>query len=87
MNENLGTTKIRKRKRVGDPMATFDALPPPLRRWLSDALMPWSPTSARRVWRRARSKGMSVAETLDLLDRYEETTLTPGHRDLSEPTG
>ncbi len=35
-----------------DPLAEFDALPAPLRQWLAEAAMPWSPRSALRIWRR-----------------------------------
>ncbi len=77
MNGNLGATKIRKRKRTGHPMSTFDTLPPQLRRCLSDAHLPWSPKSAGQIWQRAQSKGMSVDETLKLLDRYQEKTIAP----------
>ena len=34
---NLGRTAQRQRRRTRDPMAAFDALPPPLRAWLSRA--------------------------------------------------
>lgn len=35
-----------------DPLAEFDRLPAPLRQWLAEAAMPWSPRSALRIWRR-----------------------------------
>ena len=41
------------RRRAGGGMSDFDRLPPPLRRWLHQAVLPWSPASAVRVWRRA----------------------------------
>lgn len=34
-------------------MAAFDAAPPALRRWLAEAKLPWSVTSALRLWRDA----------------------------------
>ncbi len=42
---NLGPTAQRQRRRTRDPMAAFDALPAPLRAWLSRAALPWSPAS------------------------------------------
>ncbi|MFP4275149.1 MAG: DUF6525 family protein [Paracoccaceae bacterium] len=35
-----------------DPLDEYDALPAPLRQWLAQAAMPWSPRSALRIWRR-----------------------------------
>jgi hypothetical protein len=49
---NLATT-LRRRQRAGCPMAAYDRLPEPLRAWLSQAALPWSPQSALRIWRRA----------------------------------
>ncbi|WP_339949675.1 DUF6525 family protein [uncultured Albimonas sp.] len=51
---NRGATALRARRRAGDPMAEFDRLPQPLRRWLARAVLPWSPRSAARAWSRAR---------------------------------
>lgn len=72
---NLGATKIKKRRRRGDPMRTFDALPPPLRQWMSNAALPWSPSSCQRVWRSARARGESTAAILARLDEAERKTL------------
>lgn len=76
MSGNLGATALRRRKREGDPMRAFDALPPPLRRWLSEAALPWSPASCKRIWLRARSRGESVDMVLARLDRAESRSLT-----------
>ncbi|WP_366465945.1 DUF6525 family protein [Paracoccus methylarcula] len=54
---NLGTTAQKPRRRSGDPMAVFDSLPAPARRWLAEAALPWSPLSCRRLWLRARRAG------------------------------
>jgi Family of unknown function (DUF6525) len=48
MSRNL--VSPRSRWRVADPMAAHDRLPPPLRRWLAQAALPWSAVSARRIW-------------------------------------
>ena len=42
-----------KRRRRPDPMRAYDDLPAPLRAWLSTAVLPWSPQSALRIWRKA----------------------------------
>jgi hypothetical protein len=46
-----------KRRRRPDPMRAYDDLPAPLRAWLSTAVLPWSPQSALRIWRKASRKG------------------------------
>ena len=75
MTRNLGETSLRARRRSVDPMQTYDALPTPLRRWLSQARLPWSPASARKIWVRAQAKGLSLDEALDVLHRSETKTL------------
>ena len=72
---NLGATGLRRRRRPGDPMQDFDALPAELRRWLANAALPWSPESCRRIWLKAGADGASIAERLDRLDRAQRTTL------------
>ncbi|MFW8594284.1 DUF6525 family protein [Cribrihabitans neustonicus] len=46
-------SRLKRRRREGSPMQAYDALPPPLRRWLASACLPWSPASALRLWTRA----------------------------------
>ncbi|MGR3803236.1 DUF6525 family protein [Marinibacterium profundimaris] len=75
---NLGETRLRRRRRQGDPMRSFDALPGPLRRWMAGAALPWSPVSCRRIWEAARARGDSVEAALDRLDRAERAALLRG---------
>ena len=56
-------------------MAAFDGLPAPLRRWLSEAALPWSTSSVQRIWARSQAKGMSAEETLRSLSQAEARTL------------
>jgi hypothetical protein len=72
----LGQTSLRGKRRVGTPMQNFDALPPPLRHWLGQAALPWSPTSARRIWNTARTQGLSEDEALSILSKAEAGTLS-----------
>lgn len=74
-NGNLGATAQPSRRRSGDPMMAFDALPAPLRQWLAQAALPWSPASCRKLWLRARAGGGSVADALSLLDRAQDRAL------------
>ena len=72
---NIGATRQKVRARAHDPMHAFDALPPPLRRWLADAALPWSPSSCRRIWQRARAKGEPVEAVLTRLSQAQEACL------------
>jgi len=72
---NLGATSLRMRRRKGDPMQTYDALPDPLRQWLAQARLPWSPLSAKRIWLRALANGHSIESALQTLSRAETKTL------------
>jgi len=42
---------LKRRRRQISPMQTYDALPQPLRQWLAQACLPWSPTSALKIWK------------------------------------
>jgi hypothetical protein len=75
-SRNLGQTSLRGKRRVGTPMQNFDALPLPLRQWLGQATLPWSPTSARRIWSTARARGLSEKEALSMLSKAEAGTLS-----------
>lgn len=76
---NLGETGLRARRR-GDPMAAYDAAPAPLRAWMAQAALPWSPASCLALWRRARGEGEDVAGALARLDRAERATLARATR-------
>lgn len=56
-------------------MAVYDDLPAPLRRWLAEASLPWSPASACRIWVRCRSKGLTTEDALGQLRAAEARTL------------
>jgi hypothetical protein len=84
MNCNLGATSLRRKRRSGDPMKNYDALPEPLRNWLSQAALPWSPDSAQRIWKRAHSQGQSAQDALRALSHAEERTLARDRQSLSQ---
>ncbi|MGR3711608.1 MAG: DUF6525 family protein [Shimia sp.] len=52
MTKNLQSS-LRRRRRSGNAMQTYDALPQQLRNWLSTAALPWSPASAKGIWMKA----------------------------------
>jgi len=75
MSGNLGQSSLRRRRRSTDPMNAFDGLPAPLRQWMAQAALPWSPSSVRRIWSKSRAKGLSPEETLKSLNQAEARTL------------
>ena len=85
MTRNLGATSLRRKRHARDPMRSFDALPAPLRRWLAQAALPWSPASAQNIWARARAKGHSAEEALRLLHQAEASTLAREKRAMCQP--
>ena len=75
MRRNLGDTGLTRRRRARDPMREFDGLPPPLRRWLTQAALPWSPASCRRIWARVRAAGGGEAEAIARLETAQAAML------------
>jgi len=76
MRGNRGQTNLKLKRRAEDPMRAYDALPPQLRRWMAQAVLPWSPASCRRIWLRARAKGEPIEAVLARLDRAQAKTLS-----------
>ncbi|GHA58979.1 hypothetical protein GCM10008927_25820 [Amylibacter ulvae] len=55
-------------------MADYDQLPAPLRSWLAQAALPWSPRSALRVWHRslrACDGDLSAAKQIMTIREFE----------------
>ncbi len=75
MTRNLGQCSLRRKRRAVDPMTTFDGLPAPVRQWVAQAALPWSPTSVRRIWLKSKTKGLSADEVLERLTQAEARTL------------
>ncbi len=84
MSGNLGQTPLPRRRRAADPMRAYDRQPAPLRAWLAQAALPWSPASCRRIWLEARAQGASLDSILARLDRAERQALSRGR--ASAPT-
>jgi hypothetical protein len=76
MTGNLGTTALKRHRRAADPMMTYDTLPQPLRSWLAEAALPWSPKSCKRIWEKARSNGLSIDDAIVALTEAERKTLS-----------
>ncbi len=75
MPRNLGQTKLRKRRRAEDPMREFDRLPPVLRTWLSQAVLPWRPRSVLRAYEKALVQTGDQDRALEELGRLEALQL------------
>lgn len=75
MTGNLGATTLKRRHRSVNPMRSYDALPQPLRLWLADAALPWSPASCKRIWDKARRNGQDFNDAISTLARAEQKTL------------
>lgn len=67
---NLRTQLKRRRRRI-PTMQAYDALPKGLRQWLASACLPWSPTSALKIWKQAGGSTDPIAacERLDAIER------------------
>ena len=76
MTNNLGATTLKKQRRAADPMMTYDLLPEPLRSWLAEAALPWSPKSCKRIWDKARTNGLSVDDTSVVLSEEKKKNLS-----------
>lgn len=75
MGRNL-VTSLRGRPRPR-PMERFDRLPPELRRWLTQAALPWSPHSALRLWTRLqRETGGDLTRMLERLNQAEQRLIS-----------
>lgn len=75
MKRNLGQTSLRRKRRKGNVMQSFDQLPKPLRHWLMDAALPWSLDSTKKIWKKSLNEGLSIDETLAKLSAMEERSL------------
>ncbi len=73
MGRNI-KSNLRGRRRQGNVMQAYDALPAELRQWLRTAALPWSPASARGIWRKAGG-AQNPEAALERLDAVEAATL------------
>lgn len=72
MRGNRGQTSLKRKRRTEDPMRDFDRLPPELRAWLAEAVLPWRPRSVRRAFERAVARTRDRARALAELDRLQD---------------
>jgi len=53
MNNNLGRTSLKRKKRNENPLLDYDRLPRDLRAWVANAKLPWRPRSVIKAYERA----------------------------------
>jgi len=71
MPSNRGTTTLKGKRKSRHPMNDFDALPPELRKWVSEAILPWSAHSVQKSFRKAIAKTGDPQLALEELDRIQ----------------
>ncbi|MEM9012425.1 MAG: DUF6525 family protein [Pseudomonadota bacterium] len=72
MPGNRGQTSLKRKRRSEDPMQEFDRLPPELRAWLAEAVLPWRPRSVQRAFDTAFARTRDKADAFQQLDRLQE---------------
>ena len=56
MNNNLGSTSLKRKKRNENPLLDYDRLPKELRAWVANAELPWRPKSVLKAYKHAYLK-------------------------------
>ena len=56
MDNNLGKTSLKRKRRNENPLLDYDRLPRDLRAWIANAELPWRPRSVLKAYERAFSK-------------------------------
>ncbi len=72
MRRNRGQTSLKRKRRAEDPMRDYDRLPPAVRFWLAQAVLPWRPRSAYRAYNRAFARTRDESCALAELDRLQD---------------
>lgn len=70
-SRNRGVTTLRTRRCRGNPLAEYDSLPPELRRWMSEATLPWGAQSVRAAYEKALARTGDKTRALRELDAIE----------------
>ena len=53
MNNNLGKTSLKRKRRSENSLLDYDRLPRDLRAWIANAELPWRPRSVLKAYERA----------------------------------
>ncbi|WP_323766397.1 DUF6525 family protein [Marinovum sp.] len=82
--DNSGKTSLRRKRRPGDPMRTYDSLPRELRLWLAAAVLPWGAQSVRRAYDRALARTGTTQSALRELDALQQRLVDKDARQVWE---
>ena len=52
INNNLGRTSLKRKRRNENPLLDYDRLPKELRAWVANAELPWRPRSVLKTYER-----------------------------------
>ncbi|MDG1964976.1 MAG: DUF6525 family protein, partial [Amylibacter sp.] len=50
INNNLGSTSLKRKRRNENPLLDYDRLPKELRAWVANAELPWRPKSVLKAY-------------------------------------
>tara|TARA_B110000003_G_scaffold87285_1_gene89393 strand:+ start:9304 stop:9585 length:282 start_codon:yes stop_codon:yes gene_type:complete len=53
IDNNLGKTSLKRKRRNENPLLDYDRLPRDLRTWVANAELPWRPRSVLKAYERA----------------------------------
>ncbi|MEM1162315.1 MAG: DUF6525 family protein [Pseudomonadota bacterium] len=82
MRSNQGKTSLKRRRREASPMLEYDRLPAELRTWLASAILPWSPRSVRKAYKRALGRTRDKHLALSELDQLQRRSITRDARNV-----
>ena len=73
MSGNRGKTSLKRKRSQSNPMRDYDRLPPELRVWVSEAILPWRAKSVKRAYDKALSRTGRADLAIQELDRLQDT--------------
>ena len=75
MPRNQGKTSLKRRYTRGNPMRDYDRLPPELRVWLSQAVLPWRAGSVQKAYDRAMARTGDPKRAMAALDALQDSLI------------
>ena len=75
MKNNLGNTKMLKKRRFKRDLNDFDRLPKNLREWLIHAIYPWSIKSVKKIYYKALDDTGSAMLAIEELNKIQKNYL------------
>lgn len=72
MPSNRGATTLKRSRPARHPMHEYDALPDPLRVWVSNAMLPWRSKSVKGAYDKALAQTGDAQAALKALDALQQ---------------